>query len=219
MRAHFEAGRDVADTTAPVTPTGLVATARLGRVELDWGDVPGADLDGYDVFRATSAAGPFTRVNPSRLSASAFTDASVAGGTEYFYAVTASDRANNRSPQSAPVPATPPSLDDLLRRFSPQLRYETQETYFADSAAEMTDNFVPGVRQNYLVGSGGMRLAAANPADPLANLSLAFLGDPAYADGRAAATTDFLDAANGSYQQDAQRMRAAGYAIARTGAR
>ena len=75
----------------------------------------------------------------------------------------------------------------------------------------MTDNFVPGVRQNFLVGSGGTRLAAANPADPLANLSLAFLGDPAYADGRAAATTDFLDAANGSYQQDAQRMRAAGY--------
>ena len=75
----------------------------------------------------------------------------------------------------------------------------------------MTDNFVPGVRQNFLVGSGGVRLAAANPADPLANLSLAFLGDPAYADGRAAATTDFLDAANGSYQQDAQRMRAAGY--------
>ena len=211
VRAHFEAGRDVADTTPPGTPTGLVATARLGRVELDWGDVPGTDLDGYDVFRAPSAAGPFARVNPSRLSASTFTDAAVAGGTEYFYAVTASDRANYRSPQSEPVPATPPSLDDLLRRFAPELRYETQETYFADSAAEMTDNFVPGVRQNFLVGSGGVRLAAANPADPLANLSLAFLGDPAYADGRAAATTDFLDAANGSHQQDAQRMRAAGY--------
>ena len=75
----------------------------------------------------------------------------------------------------------------------------------------MTDNFVAGSRQNYLVSGSGTRLAAANPADPLANLSLAFLGDPAYADGRAATTSDYLDAANTFYQQDAQRMRAAGY--------
>jgi Concanavalin A-like lectin/glucanases superfamily len=99
----------------------------------------------------------------------------------------------------------------LLRAYSPVLRYEAQETYFADSAAELTDNHVPGSRQNYLVSGSGTRLAAANPADPLANLSLAFLGDPNYADGRAATTSDYLDAANASYQQDAQRMRAAGY--------
>ena len=37
----------------------------------------------------------------------------------------------------------------------------------------MTDNFVAGSRQNYLVNGSGTRLAAANPADPLANLSLA----------------------------------------------
>ena len=211
VRAHFEAGRDTTDTTAPAQPQGLRATARLGRVELDWSDVADADLDGYDVFRAASAAGPFTRVNASRLSTSAFTDSSVAGGTAYVYAVTASDVANHRSAHSGQASATPPSTEDLLRRYSPQLRYESQETYFADSAAEMTDNFVAGSRQNFLVAGGGTRIAAANPADPLPNLSLAFLGDPAYANGRAATTSDFLDAANGSYQQDAQRMRAAGY--------
>ena len=212
MRAHFEAGRDTSDGAAPAAPAGLTAGARLGRVELDWNDVAAADLDGYDVFRATSAAGPFTRVNPSRLSTSAFVDTSVVGGTAYVYAVTASDVANNRSAQSAPASATPPSVDDLLRRYSPQLRYESQETYFADSAAELTDSFVAGSRQNVLV-SGSTRIAAANPADPLPNLSLAFLGDPAYANGRTATTSDYLDAANGFYQQDAQRMRAAGYAV------
>jgi hypothetical protein len=211
IRSHFEAGRDVADTAAPAAPGGLTATPRLGRVELDWDDVPAADLDGYDVFRAPSAAGPFVRINTSRLSASAYTDTAVTGGAPYVYVVTASDEANNRSPLSAPASATPLSTTDLLRTYSPQLRYETQETYFADSAAEMTDNFVAGSRQNYLVNGSGTRVAAANPADPLANLSLSFLGDPAYADGRAAATSDHLDAANGYYQQDAQRMRAAGY--------
>ena len=210
VRAHFEAGRDTTDAAAPAVPAGLTATARLGRVELDWSDVAAADLDGYDVFRATSAAGPFTRVNPARLHSSSFADTSVAGGTAYVYAVTASDIANNRSARSSPASATPPSVDDLLRRYSPQLRYESQETYFADSAAEMTDNFVAGSRQN-LLASGSTRIAAANPADPLPNLSLAFLGDPAYANGRVATTSDVLDAANGFYQQDAQRMRAAGY--------
>ena len=102
-------------------------------------------------------------------------------------------------------------LAGLLGAYSPSLRYTAQEGYFADSAAEMTDNYVAGSRTNYLVNGSGARLAAANPADPLANLSLGFLGDPAYADGRAAASTDFLDAANSTYQQDAQRMRAAGY--------
>jgi len=211
IRAHFETGRDVTDTAAPAAPTGLAATARLGRVELDWSDGADPDLDGYDVFRATNAAGPFTRVNASRLSASAYTDTAVTGGTGYVYAVTASDEANNRSAFSAPASATPPSATDLLRSYSPVLRYEVQETYFADSAAEMTDNFVPGSRQNYLVSGSGTRLAAANPADPLADLSLAFLGDPTYADGRTATTSDYLDAANTTYQQDAQRMRAAGY--------
>ena len=211
IRAHFEAGRDVTDTAAPAIPTGLTATPRLGRVELDWSDVTDGDLDGYDVFRAASAAGPFTRINGSRLSASAYVDTAVTGGVAYVYAVTASDRANNRSPLSAQASATPPSTADLLRTYAPHLRYETQETYFADSAAEMTDNFVAGSRQNYLVSGSGSRLAAANPADPLANLSLGFLGDPTYADGRTATTSDYLDAANTYYQQDAQRMRAAGY--------
>ncbi|HZB76246.1 MAG TPA: LamG-like jellyroll fold domain-containing protein [Solirubrobacteraceae bacterium] len=211
VRAHFEAGRDTSDASPPPVPSGLVATARLGRVELAWSPVEDADLDGYDVLRATGPTGPFTRVNASRLSSPAFTDSSVAGGTTYFYAVTASDIANNRSGQSAPVSATPPSNNDLLRRYSPQLRYEPQESYFADSAAEMTDNFVAGKRQNVLVGSGGTRIAAADPADPLPTLSLGFLGDPAYASGRTASTADFLDAANGYYQQDAQRLRAAGY--------
>src|SRR3954452_17489132 len=73
VRSQFAAGRDVTDTVAPATPTGLKATAGLGRVTLDWADVADADLDGYDVFRATNAAGPFTRVNASRLSGSAYT--------------------------------------------------------------------------------------------------------------------------------------------------
>jgi len=210
VRAHFLAGRDVADEAPPAPPVGVSATARLGRVELDWSDNGEGDLDGYDVFRATSPAGPFVRVNASRLEASVYTDRSVSGGTAYVYVVTASDVANHRSADSAPVAATPPSSTDLLRRFAPEVRYETQETYFADSAAELTDNYT-STRQNYLVDATGARIAASDPANALADLSLGLLGNPLYADGRAASDGDYLDAANSSYQQDAQRLRAAGY--------
>jgi hypothetical protein len=189
----------------------VTATARFGRVELDWSDNGESDLDGYDIFRAASPAGPFARVNASRLEASTYTDSTVAGGTAYVYVVTASDVANNRSANSVTVAATPPSTTDLLRQYAPELRYETQESYFADSAAEMTDNYVSGSRTNYLVAGSGTRIAAANPASALANLSLGFLGSPVYANGQAATDNDYLDAANSSYQQDAQRMRAAGY--------
>ena len=211
VRAHFLAGRDVADVTPPAVPAGVTATARFGRVELDWSDNGESDLDGYDIFRATSPAGPFARVNASRLAASTYTDSTVAAGTTYVYVVTASDVANHRSANSGTVTATPPSTTDLLRQYAPELRYETQESYFADSAAEMTDNYVSGSRTNYLVDGSGTRIGAANPADALADLSLGFLGSPAYANGRVASDSDYLDAANTSYQQDAQRMRAAGY--------
>jgi hypothetical protein len=210
IEQHFQAGRDVTDTTPPPAPTGLTATARLGLVALDWADAADT-VDGYDVYRATAAGGPYTRINASRLFASAYTDLAVSGGTTYRYVVTASDVANNRSAYSNEATATPASSDDLLHRYAPQLRYETQESYFADSAAEMTDNYVAGRRENYLVGANGSRIAAADPADPLPQLELGFLADQQYANGSAATTSDYLDEANGSYQQDAQRMRAAGY--------
>jgi hypothetical protein len=208
---HFAAGRDVTDANPPGAPVGLTATPRLGRVSLDWTDAPDGDLDGYDVYRSTASGGPYTRIDASRVSASAYTDTAVSGGTTYRYVVTTSDVANNRSAYSSEASATPPSTEDLLRRYAPLLRYESQESYFADSAAEMTDNFVAGQRENYLVSGEGVRIAAADPADALPNLSLGFLGDPRYADGRTASSSDYLDAANRYYQQDAQRMRVAGY--------
>jgi len=100
----------------------------------------------------------------------------------------------------------------VLGRYTPHLRYEAQETYFADSAAEITDNFVARSRTNTLRTSSGTILAAADPADPRPTLSLGFLGDPLYADGRTAAQTDYLDEANTNRLQDAQRLRTQGYA-------
>jgi hypothetical protein len=211
VEQHFRAGRGAADTTAPAAPAGLTAGGALERVVLDWADSTEGDLDGYDVYRATAATGPFARVG-SRLTTSRLVDTGLTGGVTYHYAVRAVDTSGNVSAASAPASARAESRAEVLGRYAPHLRYEAQETYFADSAAEITDNFVAGRRTNSLRTSAGTVLAAADPADPRPTLSLGFLGDPAYADGRPAAQTDYLDEADTNRLQDAQRLRTQGYA-------
>jgi hypothetical protein len=68
--------------------------------------------------------------------------------------------------------------DDLLRRFQPALRYDSMEQFFADSAAQWTDN--PGNELRRADTADGARgeLVATPPV-----LSLGFLGSGRYADG------------------------------------
>jgi len=94
------------DTTPPAAPAGLSATAGDGTVALNWSDNGEGDLDGYTVYRSTSSGGPFTALNGSLLSASAYDDNGVTNGTTYYYVVTASDLTGNESADSGEVNAT-----------------------------------------------------------------------------------------------------------------
>ena len=95
------------DTTPPAAPTGLVATAGDGSVDLDWGDNGEGDLAGYTVYRGTGVGGPFNAVNGALLGTSQFTDSGLANGTTYWYVVTASDMSGNESGSSTEASATP----------------------------------------------------------------------------------------------------------------
>jgi hypothetical protein len=70
-----------------------------------------------------------------------------------------------------------PDPADLLARHLPRLRYDSQEAYFADSAAEWTDN-----PPNVLVRPNREVIASASPAEGEQKLSLDFLGPAAYSD-------------------------------------
>src|SRR4051794_39950132 len=83
---------------------------------------------------------------------------------------------------------------ELLRTYRPFLKYDSQEFYFADSAAEWTDN--PG---NRLTDKAGNAIATAGHG-----LSRAFLG-PRYANGRAATPDDRIPRARPGRQQAADR--------------
>ena len=78
------------------------------------------------------------------------------------------------------------SQAELLERYKPQLIYDSQESYFSDSAAEWTD--APG---NVLQRSNGKTtLAAATPEGDEAQLSLDFLAKRRYPTGRPVQKTD-----------------------------
>lgn len=66
---------------------GVTATAGPGRVSLSWTASPDANA-GYHVYRSTSSAGPFVRVNSSLLTTTSFTETGLAAGS-YTYMVRA----------------------------------------------------------------------------------------------------------------------------------
>jgi Vacuolar protein sorting-associated protein 62 len=90
------------------------------------------------------------------------------------------------------------SSDELLARFKPQLRYDSQEAFFADSAEQMTSN--PG---NELRRGDGTVVARADDG-----LGLSFLG-PAYPDGSAALASDVLSVHGKNYRDQYTRLREA----------
>jgi len=73
------------DQVAP--PSNLSATVNGSNVALNWSASTDSVI-GYHVYRATSSAGPFTRLTSSLINAAAFTDLSVPAGS-YTYMVRA----------------------------------------------------------------------------------------------------------------------------------
>ena len=97
-------GTTVTDTVAPTTPTGLVAKPGRKNVGLTWlasTDAGGSGLAGYDVYRATAAAGPFTKVGS--VASTSFTSSGLSRRTDYWFFVRARDGAGNVSAQSTTV--------------------------------------------------------------------------------------------------------------------
>jgi hypothetical protein len=92
-------------------------------------------------------------------------------------------------------------LAALLQRHIPVLRYDTQEPYFADAAAEWTDN--PG---NELRRADGTLLAAATPNAGEQRLSLSFLGPQRYADGEPALPEDRIGDPSHDYATQARAL-------------
>jgi hypothetical protein len=87
----------VADHTAPAAPGGLTISLTSVAVNLDWNNNSEIDRAGYNVYRSANAVGPFTKLNASLLSNSAYSDSGAPRSATSYYQVKAVDTSGNES--------------------------------------------------------------------------------------------------------------------------
>jgi len=103
LAAVFRPALTSADTTAPSTPTGLMATNGNQSVGLTWtAATDNVGVTGYTVYRNGLVVATVSGTTHG------YTDSGVTSATAYTYKVDAFDAAGNHSSQSAPVNDTTP---------------------------------------------------------------------------------------------------------------
>lgn len=70
------------------SPSGLIATGHDSRIDLRWEEVTVPNLQGYNIYRASSLEGPYSKLNSSVHTVSVYSDFLGANGETYFYYVT-----------------------------------------------------------------------------------------------------------------------------------
>jgi chitodextrinase len=92
----------ILDTAPPSAPSGLSAAREGESVRVTWSPNPEADLEGYTVYRATSASGPYLALNTTLVTGTEYVDAGLPeGAATVWYQVSASDVSGNESARSA----------------------------------------------------------------------------------------------------------------------
>lgn len=98
--------------------------------------------------------------------------------------------------------------DDLLKRFAPRMRYDSNEQYFVDSAVQWTDCPNNELRRaDTADGKSGKVLASAVPTGTQTKLTLAFLGRDVYASGEPFEDGDIIGHAGRDYREAYVRLR------------
>ena len=151
----------------PAAPTGVSATPGASQIALDWNDV--SQVDGYNVWRAPYSGGPLTKINPTLLATSAYTNTGLDPGTRYFYVVRAQN-ASGESGNSAEVSAIPTGTDTVAP-LAPTISSVTRKT--RDTTPSTSGMAEPGTTVRVYSGSTeiGSTTAAMNGTWTVANPS------------------------------------------------
>jgi hypothetical protein len=99
--------------------------------------------------------------------------------------------------------------DTLLKRFQPVLRYDSNEQFFADSAAQFM--VAPGstLRRKAAADGTAAVIAGAQPAAGEPRLTLDFLGPKTYGDGSAVREGDHIGLRGKDYREQYVKLRTA----------
>ena len=102
-----------------------------------------------------------------------------------------------------------PGHDNLLERFQPVLRYDSNEQFFADSASQYMVNSGNELRRARPAQGKGAVVAAATPQDGEPQLTLDFLGPKIYGDGSPVEPGDAIGVSGRDYREQYRRLRVA----------
>ncbi|MEA2157201.1 MAG: hypothetical protein QOE11_3341 [Solirubrobacteraceae bacterium] len=97
--------------------------------------------------------------------------------------------------------------DDLIERFAPALRYDSNEQFFADDASQFTD--APGIELRRVASAGrpGRVIASADTEAKEPKLTLAFLDPDTYVTGVKVEKTDVISMRGKDYRSRYVRLR------------
>lgn len=100
------------DSTKPAAPAKLVARVGDKSMTLHWNRSPQPNITGYNVFRATSISGPYTKMNAALLPTQSYYDVNVSNGLTYYYTVSSVNSLAEVSPNSDTIVITPKPFAD-----------------------------------------------------------------------------------------------------------
>jgi hypothetical protein len=106
---HGEAVSGDAAQLALTDAEGLITIWSSHRATLNWVASTSSRVVGYNVYRATTSGGPYTKVSSTSASGTRFTDRYVQAGQTYYYATTSVDASGNESGYSNESTVTIPS--------------------------------------------------------------------------------------------------------------
>jgi hypothetical protein len=96
------------DSVPPVAPTLLIGNVDAAGVELSWQPVLAGDLSHYNILRATTLGGSYSKIGES--TSTSYTDATALRHRTYYYEVTAEDYSGNVSAPSSPTKVILPAV-------------------------------------------------------------------------------------------------------------
>ena len=163
---------------------------------------PGADLGGMLTAATGGGVPPASGGGVPPASGGGVPPASGGAVPPAPSAAPAADSAAAVAPAAdQPDMSNAPDLVALLERFRPEVRYDSLETYLADSAAVISNH--PG---NVLKRQDGTLIATAGVA--AAPLTLEFLRPGRYPNGLVVDATDYIDEVGNDYEVQARTMHA-----------
>src|SRR5678809_1360033 len=100
---YGRAYEDTVELRAPLPPTGVEIDPGQGpdRLNITWTASASSDVAAYNVYRASSGAGPFNLVNIDPVPHALFLNTGLNSTATYFYKISALDASGNESALSA----------------------------------------------------------------------------------------------------------------------